>query len=85
MTSKGFFGALAVTGGLVALAAVAGQLGGGPTKEIEKRYKRLAKPPFAPPPSVFGPAWGLLYPVMAVAGARRPATARWPSGGPSSR
>ena len=62
--------ALAVAGGLVALAAVVGQVGGGSTDSVRRRYQSLDKPDFAPSPGVFGPAWGVLYPVVAVAGAR---------------
>ena len=54
----------------MALAAVVGQVGGGSTESVRRRYQALDKPGFAPSPGVFGPAWGVLYPVVAVAGAR---------------
>jgi tryptophan-rich sensory protein len=31
-------------------------------------YESLAKPPWTPPGWVFGPAWTILYPLMAIAG-----------------
>lgn len=62
--------ALAVAGGLVLLAAVAGSVGGGSPQSVRLRYQALDKPDFAPPARVFGPAWGALYPIVALAGAR---------------
>lgn len=33
-------------------------------------YRKLRKPPFQPPPAVFGPVWSTLYPMIGVAGYR---------------
>lgn len=65
-----FWKALIVTGGLVAAAALIGTKGAGGTAAVRERYQSLDKPAFAPSPRVFGPVWGVLYPVVAVAGAR---------------
>lgn len=55
-------------GGLTLAAA---STGGRSTREaIGRWYVRLRKPPFQPPPWVFGPAWAFLYATSAVAGWR---------------
>lgn len=33
-------------------------------------YRKLRKPPFQPPPAVFGPVWSTLYPMIGIAGYR---------------
>jgi tryptophan-rich sensory protein len=33
-------------------------------------YRRLRKPPFQPPPAVFGPVWSALYSMIGIAGYR---------------
>ncbi len=45
------------------MAGVIGLLGSG---DVRSYYQKLEKPPFAPPPSIFGPAWILLYSLMGV-------------------
>ena len=49
----------------VAAAAVIGGLAAGSSAET---YRQLDLPPFAPPSSVFGPVWTVLYATIAVAG-----------------
>lgn len=46
---------------------VAAALGAFATSDAPTFYGQLAKPSWAPPPSVFGPVWSLLYGLMAVA------------------
>lgn len=54
-----------------ALAALAAAVvGGAGSFDAEAFYARLAKPPWAPPVWLFGPAWTVLYVLMAVAAAR---------------
>ncbi|HEX6421524.1 MAG TPA: tryptophan-rich sensory protein [Acidimicrobiales bacterium] len=61
---------------LVGFAAVAGAAaaGGalvGPARPATMRwYRSLAKPPFQPPASVFGPVWSVLYGAIALSGWR---------------
>lgn len=65
-----FWTSLALTGAVALAAAVVGTRSAGGEKPMRLRYQRLDKPPFAPPPSVFGPVWSVLYPAIAVSGAR---------------
>lgn len=58
--------ALAAFAGLTASAAAVGAQESGNTLW----YRRLKKPPFQPPPSVFGPVWGVLYGLIAYSGYR---------------
>jgi len=51
----------------VAAAAVLGGLG---SRRAPETYARLHKPGWAPPPSVFGPVWSVLYAAVGVAGWR---------------
>lgn len=52
----------------VLLCLAAGGLGAiATTPEIEGWYQTLAKPPWNPPDSVFGPIWATLYVLMAIA------------------
>jgi translocator protein len=51
----------------VAIAAAVGGLGARRAPQI---YDRLRKPAFAPPASVFGPVWSILYVAIAAAGWR---------------
>ena len=55
------------------VAAAAG-FGGLASRKAPVVYQRLAKPPWAPPASVFGPVWSTLYVAIAVAGWRIHAT-----------
>lgn len=51
---------------LVAVAVVAG-LGGLASASAADDYNKLNQPSWAPPSSVFGPTWGVLYILMAIA------------------
>lgn len=58
-----------------ALAALAAALvGGAGSLDASAFYARLGKPPWAPPVWLFGPAWTVLYALMAIAAARVAAT-----------
>jgi tryptophan-rich sensory protein len=61
--------ALTFTGLAAAAAAALGALAA-PPREMRRDYRRLDRPTFAPPPQVFGPVWGVLYPAIALSGAR---------------
>jgi len=61
--------ALALTGLAAGAAALMGTLGSEP-RDMRRYYRRLDKPSFAPPAKVFGPVWGVLYPAIALSGAR---------------
>lgn len=50
---------------LVSFAAAA--IGGLATQRAPEFYASLSRPPWAPPASVFGPVWTVLYALMAVA------------------
>ncbi len=51
--------------GVVAVVAVVGALAATSAKDI---YARLEQPPWAPPASLFGPVWTVLYVMIALAG-----------------
>lgn len=51
----------------LALTAVAAAAGAIASVDAQAFYAQLDKPAWAPPPSVFGPVWSLLYFLMAVA------------------
>ncbi|MEU5257515.1 TspO/MBR family protein [Amycolatopsis sp. NPDC021455] len=51
--------------GLVAVVAVVGALAATSAKDV---YARLEQPPWAPPASVFGPVWTVLYVMLALSG-----------------
>ncbi|MGW4057366.1 TspO/MBR family protein [Amycolatopsis sp. NPDC004747] len=51
--------------GVVAVVAVVGALAATSAREV---YARLEQPSWAPPASVFGPVWTVLYVTIAVAG-----------------
>ncbi|MEO8064032.1 MAG: TspO/MBR family protein [Pseudomonadota bacterium] len=53
--------------GWVALCAVAGAIGAFASINAQSFYTQLDRPPWAPPASVFGPVWTVLYLAMAVA------------------
>jgi tryptophan-rich sensory protein len=61
--------ALAFTGLAAGAAALVGTLSAEP-RDMRRYYRRLDKPSFAPPAKVFGPVWGVLYPAIALSGAR---------------
>src|SRR5262245_7052586 len=61
--------ALALTGLAAGAAALIGTLSAEP-RDMRRYYRRLDKPSFAPPAKVFGPVWGVLYPAIALSGAR---------------
>lgn len=52
----------------LAAVAVAAGLGGVAAASAGSTYDALDLPPFAPPASVFGPVWTVLYVMIAVAG-----------------
>lgn len=54
--------------GYVAAVAVVAVVGGAAAGSSSETYRRLDLPPFAPPSSVFGPVWSILYVLIAVAG-----------------
>ncbi|MEQ6900943.1 TspO/MBR family protein [Nocardioides sp. YIM 152588] len=58
--------ALVLLGHLVAVAVVAA-LGGLAASSAQDTYAALDLPPYAPPSWLFGPAWTVLYVLMAVA------------------
>lgn len=67
--------------GLRGLARRGAGFGGLASRNAPVVYQRLAKPPWAPPASVFGPVWSTLYLAIAAAGwrvyvAASPATRR---------
>lgn len=49
------------------VSAAAAAIGGLATQRAPEFYAGLSRPPWAPPASVFGPVWTLLYTLMAVA------------------
>jgi tryptophan-rich sensory protein len=53
--------------GWVALAATAAAVGGFASRDAGIFYGALVKPGWAPPASVFGPVWSVLYLLMAIA------------------
>lgn len=55
------------SGGPVAAAAGLGGLG---ARRAPQTYRRLRKPPWAPPAGAFGPVWSVLYVGIGVAGWR---------------
>ena len=62
--------------GLVFVAALLGAIA---SSDAPNFYSQLAKPDWAPPASVFGPVWSLLYGLMAIAAGlvwREPASKR---------
>jgi tryptophan-rich sensory protein len=56
--------------GWAALTFVAAALGAIASAGAPEFYAQLARPSWAPPASVFGPVWTLLYVAMAIAAAR---------------
>lgn len=65
---------------VVALAVtyVAAAAGGLATADAPTFYAQLDRPPWAPPAWLFGPAWGLLYTLMAIAAWLVWRAAGWP-------
>lgn len=62
--------ALAGFAAVTAATAVGGALVGPSRRETSRWYEALAKPPFQPPASVFGPVWTGLYAAIAISGWR---------------
>lgn len=58
---------LGLVGWLAASAAVAGLGGLAAATGVEGFYRTLDKPSWTPPDALFGPAWSVLYSLMAVA------------------
>jgi tryptophan-rich sensory protein len=58
------WGALA---GWLLVSAAAGAIGAWASLDAQAFYAQLAKPSWAPPASVFGPVWTVLYALMGVA------------------
>ncbi|MEV0395988.1 TspO/MBR family protein [Polymorphospora rubra] len=54
--------------GFAAAVFVAAAIGGLGVSGTAQEYNGLAQPPWAPPSSVFGPVWTVLYATIAVAG-----------------
>jgi translocator protein len=54
----------------VAPVAAAAGLGGLGARRAPQTYRRLRKPPWAPPSTAFGPVWSVLYVAISVAGWR---------------
>jgi len=63
MRSSQVFGLL----GWMAITFIAATLGAWASASAASFYTTLALPPWAPPASVFGPVWTLLYAMMAIA------------------
>jgi tryptophan-rich sensory protein len=61
-------------------AALVGGLGSVRSEEL---YAPLDKPEWAPPPSVFGPRWTVLYVLLAVAAVLVLRRAGWPGARPA--
>ena len=55
-----------LVGWLIA-AFIAALIGGAASIQAGTFYTQLVRPDWAPPPSVFGPAWTILYVLMAIA------------------
>jgi benzodiazapine receptor len=66
--------------GWLAVAFAAGGLGAVASVDASAFYAQLAKPAWAPPGSVFGPVWSVLFTFMGIA-----AWLAWREGGPRSR
>lgn len=66
MRAEGMKSAVALAVSLLASFAAAA-IGGLATQRAPELYAALSRPAWAPPSSVFGPVWGVLYVLMAVA------------------
>lgn len=64
MTTGGMLVGLAAWLGVCFLAAAAGAIA---TADAGAFYTRLVRPTWAPPPSLFGPVWTVLYVLMGIA------------------
>ena len=69
-TRKSRIVAALLFGAPVALVAIAGGLFNPSRGDTKAWYDSLAKPAFNPPDAIFGPVWGVLYVLIAIAGAR---------------
>lgn len=54
----------------VGSAVAAAGIGGLGARDAREIYLRLNRPPWAPPPGVFGPVWSVLYGLIGLAGFR---------------
>ena len=62
--------------GWLVVSFAASAVGAMATIQAKSFYSRLAQPPWAPPPGIFGPVWTVLYALMGIA-----AWLVWRSGG----
>lgn len=53
--------------GWIILAQLAGAVGAAGSRSAGTFYRTLDRPPWAPPPSIFGPVWITLYLMMGIA------------------
>lgn len=74
-TARGGRGLLMLLPFVLAVAVVSG-VGGLAASSSKETYAALDLPPYAPPSWVFGPVWGVLYVMIAIAG-----WLAWRSGG----
>ena len=67
MASHSLFAEIVSLVGWLALTAIAAAAGTIASLDAASFYAQLARPSWAPPASVFGPVWSLLYLLMAIA------------------
>lgn len=74
------WGALALLGLVTAAAAVIAAIASARAADF---YQELSRPPWAPPGEVFGPAWTVLYVLMAIAAWLVVRASGWPRARPA--